>query len=154
MYIIKWVPLLSDQYWSYFLRPVHGQNLATPPQRFPSPWLLQRECFFFSNILTKSHERCKRYNDIRYTQSLSTFQSLMELDTKGFSPFCYWIQRPNGLFWSFADRDVNSPIFSSPMGYEKNSHQFESSRINDDNKDEFAFTTDTATTTLIRLVPR
>ena len=60
---------------------------------------------------------------IKYTQwSLSTFPSLMELDTKGFSPFCYWIQRPNGLFWSFADRDVNSPIFLSPMGDEKNSH--------------------------------
>ena len=104
---------------SYFLRPVHGQNLATPPQRFPSPWLLQRECFFFSNILTKSHERYT----IKYTQwSSSTFPSLMELDTKGFSPFCYCIQRPNGLFWSFADRDVNSPIFSSPMGDEKNSH--------------------------------
>ena len=36
------------------------------------------------------------------------------------------------------------------MGDVKNSHQFDSSRINDDNKEEFAFKTDTATTTLIR----
>ena len=92
---------------------------------------------------------------IKYTQwSLNTFPSLMEFDIKGCLTLLLLHTETYALFRSFADRDVNSPIFLSPVGDEKNSLQSDSSRINDDNKEEFAFKTDTATTTLIRLVPR